>query len=105
MVTLTSQELDEMKIKVAAGELPPDAVKQHFDAEARNVYGHNAVKIRNGYIEQGYGSAKNQTRNSVEAYRKYCSHEPDFEKNLARMQRELDESNARRRAAQQQEIT
>jgi hypothetical protein len=102
MVTLTSQELDEMKAKVAAGELPPDAVKQHFDVEARNVYGHDAVKTRNGYIEQGYGSAKNQTRNSIEAYRKYCSHEPDYERNLARMEAELKAANDRRRAAAQE---
>jgi hypothetical protein len=105
MVTLTATELDEMKAKVAAGELPVDAVKQHFDAEDRNVYGHDAKRRRDGsYIEQGVGSAGNQSRNSIEAYKKYCSHEPDFEKTVARMEKELAETNARRRAAQQQEI-
>jgi hypothetical protein len=102
MVTKTEQELDEMRELIAAGELPPDAIKRYYEDEARNVYGHDAVKTKNGYIEQGYGSAKNQTRNSIEAYRKYGSHEPDFEKNISRMERELAESNARRRAATQE---
>ena len=103
MVTLTGQELDELKAKVAAGELPPDAVKQHFDAEARNTFGHDAKRRRDGsYIEQGVGSPGNQTRNSIEAYKKYCSHEARFEETVARMERELAESNERRRKEQQQ---
>ena len=54
-------------------------------------------------IEQGVGSPGNQSRNSIEAYKKYCSHEPDFEKNLARMQRELAEADARRAAERRPE--
>jgi hypothetical protein len=104
MVTLTGQELDELKAKVAAGELPPDAVKQHFDAEARNTFGHDAKRRRDGsYIEQGAGSAYNQTRNSIEAYKKYHSNEPDFEKQVARMERELAATNERRAAERRPE--
>jgi hypothetical protein len=98
MVTLTGQELDEMREKVAAGELPPDAVKQHFLSEQKNVFGHDH-KVRNGKpVEQGVGSAGNQSRNSIGAYKKYCSHEPDFEKTVARMEKELAATNERRAA-------
>jgi hypothetical protein len=101
VVTKTEDELAEMRAQIAAGELPPHAIKQYYEDEARNVYGHDAKRRRDGsYIEQGIGSPGNQNRNSIEAYRKYCSHEPDFEKNLARMEAELKAANDRRRAAQ-----
>jgi hypothetical protein len=104
MVTLTGQEIDEMREKVAIGELPPDAIKQHFVAERKNVFGFDHKVDRSGKpIEQGVGSPGNQSRNSIEAYKKYCSHEPDFEKNLARMQRELAEADARRAAERRPE--
>ena len=99
MVTKTEQELDEMRAQIAAGELPPDAIKQHYADERRNVFGFDHKTDRNGRpVEQGIGSPGNKNRNSIEAYRKYCSHEPDFEKTISRMERELAESNARRRA-------
>ena len=101
MVAKTQEEIAEMRTQIAEGKLPPDAIKQYYDAEALNVFGFDAKKRRDGkgYHEQGYGSPGNQTRNSIDAYKKYCSHEPDFEKNVAKMERELSESNERRRAA------
>jgi hypothetical protein len=98
-VALSGDELTEMRMKVQSGELPSDAIKRYYEEEARTVYGVDAKKRRDGsYIEQGHGSAHNQTRNSIEAYRKYGSAEPEYEKNLARMQKELAEADARRAA-------
>ena len=96
MVTKTEEEIAEMRVLIERGELPPDAIEKHFEAEARNVFGADAKKIKGVYIEQGHGSAKNQTRNSIEAYRKYGKDEPDYKEHLARMEDELKESNKRR---------
>ena len=104
MVTKTAQEIDEMRAEIAAGTLPPDAIKRYREEEDRNVYGHDAKRRRDGsYIEQGVGSAGNQTRNSIEAYKKYHSNEPDFEKQVARMERELAATNERRAAERRPE--
>jgi hypothetical protein len=104
MVTKTAQEIDEMRAEIAAVTLPPDAIKRYREEEDRNVYGHDAKRRRDGsYIEQGVGSAGNQTRNSIEAYKKYHSNEPDFEKQVARMEKELVESDARRAAERRPE--
>ena len=92
MVTKTQEEMDEMKVLVERGELPPDAIEKYYEAEARNVFGFDAKKIKGEYIEQGLGSAKNQTRNSVESYKKYHKDDPDFAQHLARMEKELAES-------------
>jgi hypothetical protein len=99
MVTLTNDEINEMREDIKAGRLPPDAIEQHFKAEALNVFGFDAKKTRDGksYIEQGVGSASNQTLNSINAYKKFGAAEPDYERNLARMEREFAESEARRR--------
>ena len=99
MVTKTQQEMDEMRELIQRGELPPDAIKKYYDDEARNVFGFDAVKTRKGYVEQGVGSAKNQSRNSIEAYKKYGKDEPDFKEHLLRMEKELAESNEFRRSA------
>lgn len=96
MVTKTTEELAEMQALIDRGELPADAIKQHFDSEAKNVFGHDAKKVRGRYIEQGLGSPQNQTRNSIESYRKYGKGEPDYEATLARMEKELAETNERR---------
>ena len=98
MVTKTQQEMDEMRELIQRGELPPDAIKKYYEDEARNVFGFDAVKTKNGYIEQGYGSAKNQTRNSIEAYKKFHSSDVDYERTLARLEKELAECDARRAA-------
>jgi|SRR6476619_7199690 hypothetical protein len=104
MVTKTAQEIDEMRAEIAAGTLPPDAIKRYREEEDRNVFGHDAKKRRDGsYIEQGIGSPGNQSRNSIEAYKKYHSNEPDFERTVARMEKELTESDARRAAERRPE--
>jgi|SRR5665213_3229576 len=102
MVTKTEEEISEMRVLIERGELPPDAIEKYYEAEAKNVFGHDAKKVKGQYIEQGMGSAKNQTRNSVDSYKKYHKDDPDFKEQLARMEAELVESNklrAKRRAA------
>jgi hypothetical protein len=104
MVTKTQQEMDEMREQIQSGELPPDAIKKYYEDEAKNVYGIDAKKRRDGtYEEQGYGSAKNQTRNSIEAYKKYHASDVDYERTLARLLKELAESDARRAAERRPE--
>lgn len=92
MVTKTTEELAEMASLIERGELPADAIEKHFEAEARNVFGHDAKKIKGEYIEQGLGSSKNQTRNSVESYKKYGKDEPNFAETVKRMEAELAET-------------
>src|SRR4029077_2640856 len=99
MVTKTRDELDQMTPEIAAGKLPPDAIKQYYADERRNVFGFDHKTDRSGKpIEQGIGSPGNQTENSIAAYKKYHASDVDYERTLARLQKELDESNARRAA-------
>jgi hypothetical protein len=99
VVTKTVDELNEMREQIASGELPADAIKQYYADERRNVFGFDHKSDRSGKpIEQGYGSAQNMTRNSIEAYRKYGSAELEYEKHLARMEAELKATDARRAA-------
>ena len=101
MVTKTQDELNEMRAEIAAGTLPPDAIKKYREEEDRNFYGHDAKKRRDGtYIKQGIGSAQNQTVQSVEAYRRYGKDEPDYKEHLARMEKELAETMERRRSGE-----
>ena len=96
MVTKTEEEINEMRELIARGELPPDAIKQYYDNEAKNVFGHDAKKVKGQYVEQGLGSPHNQTRNSIDSYKKYHKDDPDFTETLARMEKELAEANKRR---------
>jgi len=99
MVAKTQQEMDEMRELIQNGELPPDAIKQYYADERRNVFGFDHKVDRNNKpIEQGIGSPGNQTENSIAAYKKYHANDVDYERTLARLQKELDESNARRAA-------
>jgi hypothetical protein len=97
MVTKTEEEINEMRELIARGELPPDAIEKYYDAEARNVFGHDAKKVKGEYIEQGIGAAGNQSRNSIESYKKYHKDEPGYTETLARMEKELAESNKKRK--------
>jgi hypothetical protein len=93
LVTKTQDELNEMRDQIDRGE----PIKQYYADEARNVYGHDFKRDRSGKpIEQGVGSAQNMTRNSIEAFRKYNSHQPDFERALSIMEKQLVEADARR---------
>jgi len=68
----------------------------------RTVYGVDHKVDRLGRpIEQGRGSAKNQTVQSIEAYRRHGKDEPDYKENLARMEKELAEANERRQRGEQ----
>jgi hypothetical protein len=100
-ITLTPVEIDEMYDLIDKGELPNNYVDRYFEAVQDNVFGVDHKKDRKGNpIEQGIGSPGNQTRNSIEAYAKYTRDEPEVKaKNIERMERELAESNERRRAA------
>ena len=70
MVTKTVDELNEMRAEIAAGTLPPDAIKQYYADERRNVFGFDHKVDRSGKpIEQGIGSPGNQSRNSIEAFK------------------------------------
>lgn len=96
MVTKTAVELDEMKIQIERGNLPPDAMERYYEDEAKNVFGHDAQKVNGEYVEQGFGSAGNQTRNSIESYKKHHKGDPDYTETVARMEKELADSNKRR---------
>jgi hypothetical protein len=104
MVTLTNDEIFEMRQKIAAGELPADAEARHFENEAKNVFGADARKDRNGrYIEQGIGSAQNITRNSIEAFKRYCSGEVNFDRTLAQMEKQFADQQAKKAGAAQRQ--
>jgi hypothetical protein len=91
------------KMREHAYQMPPHIREQIIaDAERqalKDVFGVDHKTDRHGRpIEQGLGSIGNQTRQSVEAYEKRCRDEPDFDKNLARMKKELADCEARKEA-------
>jgi hypothetical protein len=99
-ITLSEAELEEIWASVQRGELPADYLARHHDAVDANVFGHDAPKDKHGRRrEQGRGSPGNQTRQSIDAYKKFCQHEVDFEKTLARMEKELTACEAHRAAS------
>lgn len=72
MVTLTQKELAEMEENIEAGLLPKNALKQHYENEALNVFGFDAKKDRKGnFVQQGIGSPGHETANHFAAIRKY----------------------------------
>lgn len=103
-VSLTVAELAELEDLTEKGVLPKDHIDRYFDAVDANVFGEDAPKDRRGNRkEQGLGSPTNQTAQSIEAYKRWCgpgkpNADPDFAENLKRMEKELAESNARRKA-------
>ena len=73
--------MDDIKALIEAGQLPPDFLKRHEEAKRQNVFGFDHKTDANGDpIEQGIGSAANQTRNQINAYKKYAKYEADFRK-------------------------
>jgi hypothetical protein len=99
-ITLSEEELTELHEQIAAGQLPPDFLIRHENAKALNVFGHDAIKNRDGsFREQGLGSEFGMTRNSINAYKKFGKEEQDFEKNVARMEKQLVAANERRKQA------
>jgi hypothetical protein len=97
-LSLTEQEVNDAYDQIEAGLLPANFFELCAEARSANVFGVDAPRDKSGNrTEQGIGSAFGQTRNSIDAYKKFCKDEPDFEKNVARMERELEQSNARRK--------
>jgi|HubBroStandDraft_6_1064221.scaffolds.fasta_scaffold420120_1 hypothetical protein len=94
-ITLSQTEVDDIKALIEAGQLPPDFLKRHEEAKRQNVFGFDHTTDADGNPqEQGIGSAKNQTRNQINAYKKYAKYEADYSKELydatvARMEAEL----------------
>lgn len=66
-VHLTEEDLAEMREAIRKGQLPPDAIEKHFEAEALNVFGHDAKKVKGEFVEQGIGSKGHETANHFAA--------------------------------------
>jgi hypothetical protein len=103
-ITLSQAELDDIRDLMAAGQLPEDYLQRHHEAVRANVFGHDYKTDAQGEpLEQGFGSAGNQTQNSINAYKKYAKYESDFSEEkynatLKRMESELATSDKRRAA-------
>lgn len=84
------KELEQMQARIDKGDLPPDYIERHFDAVDANVFGFDAPKDKNGQRqEQGLGSPRNQTRQSIEAYKRWHKDDKDFQKTLETMEAQL----------------
>lgn len=71
-VHFTEGEIAELQALIDQGELPKSAIKDHFEAEARNVYGHDAKRDRKGnWIEQGIGAPGRESANHFASIRRY----------------------------------
>jgi hypothetical protein len=71
-IHLSEGEIANMQALIDQGELSKDAIKKHFEAEARNVYGFDAKRDRHGnWIEQGIGSKGRETSNHFNSIRRY----------------------------------
>jgi hypothetical protein len=71
VINLTGDELEQIRADIAAGALPPDYLERHREAVARNVFGQDAQKDKNGnYIEQGLGAKGHETGNHFNALKK-----------------------------------
>jgi hypothetical protein len=103
-ITLSEAEIDEIHELMAAGLLPDDYLERHYAAVRKNVFGvDHKFDAEGNPIEQGFGSAGDQTRNGINAYKKYAKYEADFTKEkyeatLKRMEAELVASDKRRAA-------
>lgn len=107
-ITLSQAELDEIEALMERGELPADYLDRYFDAVEANVFGHDHKKHKDGTpIEQGRGSPGNQTRQSIDAFKKYGRPEKgaseaefkEFADQVRRMEGELKACDEARAAA------
>jgi hypothetical protein len=114
-VSISSQAYIEKQLGahgVASLDMLPAHVRKEIRLGAKkiarqDVFGIDHKTDRNGNpIEQGVGAKGNQTQQSIDAYIKNNTErspngpEPNFEETLARMRKDLAESEARRRAEQ-----
>lgn len=71
IITLSEEEIEEIKGQIAAGALPSDYLMRYREAVAKNVFGHDAQRDRDGnWIEQGLGSKGHETANHFAALKK-----------------------------------
>lgn len=104
-VTLSQKEMDDIEELMATGALSPDFLERYHAAVANNVFGADHKRDKFGDpIEQGIGSAGNQTRNSINAYKKFAKYDPDytpekFAATVKKMEADLAASNDTRKAA------
>ena len=67
-VHLTEDERAEAREMIRKGELPPDALERQAESEAKNVFGADAKRDKNGkFIEQGIGSKNHESLNHFTA--------------------------------------
>jgi hypothetical protein len=106
-LTLLPEEIEWFDSLIAQGLLPPDWIERCDDARDANVFGVDAPKDKRGFrLEQGLGSTRNMTQQSIDAYKKWGKDESDYERNLARMEKLFAEQapqREQRRAAQREE--
>jgi hypothetical protein len=89
-ICLSAEELSEMEALIDKGDLPKDFLERHFEAVRANVFGVDAPRDKNGKRqEQGLGSKLQPTQQSIDAYKRWCRDEPDYERHLKRMESEL----------------
>ena len=66
----------------------------------QKVFGENYKRDARGRpIEEGVGSAAQPTQQSIDAYRRYCQHEPGYAEHLKKMEADLAAHRARKKAA------
>ncbi len=88
--------------------LSPAEREEYNDLQRRVVFGHNSQVDNAGTpIEEGIGSAKQPSRNSIEAFRRWCgpksdNPDPNFEENLKNMEAAYSAHVAARKAAKAQ---
>lgn len=67
-VHLTLEERQEAEEMIRKGQLPPDALERQAESEAKNVFGSDARRDKNGkYQEQGIGAVGNESGNHFAA--------------------------------------
>jgi hypothetical protein len=87
----SQQDLDHAKRQIELGLLPRDYIERHFEDERKAVFGENyQTDPKTGLpVEHGRGSKAQPTEQSVAAYKKYGTKEPNYEETLAEMEAAL----------------
>jgi hypothetical protein len=105
MVTFTNDEIQNMRDRIASGNLPPTAIADYLKAEEKQVFGVDVQHDKHGRpIEKGIGSASQPSRNSIDAYiatqlNRKAGPEPGYESHLAKMEADFAAYQAKQRAA------
>jgi hypothetical protein len=95
---LDDTELNDISRLIDEGKLPADFIKRWQQNIKNAAFGVGYKTDRSGKpIEQGIGSPGNMTQSSIDAYKKFHKDDPDFERELALMERQLRECEERRR--------